>query len=349
MIQVHVDILQNLQQAMFVLNLPVTAECSIQTDQVVIEDKSHAERTIIHFNGLIIDVNRNTEITTPEKNTITTVEEEQIRRTFRFPFLRLPIVTDDVHYDLTKIQCAECHTPLKIIPDNQSYKIVQQQSTNADDINEVIFCHRFCEAHQHEHTHEHKHQLHVPLDLHSESVVLETVESFVIGKEFTSFDLVNNGLVQCHHCSAQLGTFDSQTDLVSFDKYALYPFSNDYLSACFRHQEPGRYIVKVPKVNDSVFLVWILPNRLLSAGTSIKSNNGSIQLNFQQKRKILFSHITSADDKLFADWKRDFSVTTLLISRLCLNHLSATFKQELEHFPNIFNSKETFQSLTISL
>lgn len=142
---------------------------------------------------------------------------------------------------------------------------------------------------------------------------------------------------------------DSQRDLISFDKYVLFPFSNDYLSSCFRHQEPGRYIVKVPKVNDSVFLVWILPNQLLSAGTSIKSSNGSTQLNFQQKRKVLFSHITSADNKLFADWKRDFSVTTLLISRLCLDHLSAAFKQELENFPNLFNSKETFQSLTISL
>lgn len=58
-------------------------ECSIQTDQVVIDNKSNPERTTIHFNGLIIDVNQNTEITTPEKTTITTAGEGLIRRTFR--------------------------------------------------------------------------------------------------------------------------------------------------------------------------------------------------------------------------------------------------------------------------
>lgn len=65
-------------------------------------------------------------------------------------------------------------------------------------------------------------------------------------------------------------------------------------------------------------------------------------------RKILFTHITSSNDKILTDWKRDFSVTTLLVNRLCLDYLSTTFQKELEKFPNIFNNKESFQSLTIS-
>jgi len=64
-------------------------------------------------------------------------------------------------------------------------------------------------------------------------------------------------------------------------------------------------------------------------------------------RKVLFTHITSSDDKIFTEWKRDFSVTTLLVNRLCLDHLSTAFKQEIEKFPNVFNNKESFQSLTI--
>jgi hypothetical protein len=93
---------------------------------------------------------------------------------------------------------------------SQTYKIVQQQNANADDINEVVYCHRFCEAHQHDHEHEHPHQrrLHVPLDLHSELTVLETTECFVIAKEYISSELItNNELVQCHHCSSNLGSF----------------------------------------------------------------------------------------------------------------------------------------------
>ncbi|UJR09224.1 hypothetical protein I4U23_013471 [Adineta vaga] len=348
MIQIHIDMLQNLQQAIFVFNIPTTAECSIQTDQVIIDNKSQHEQTVIHFNGLIIDVNKTTETTPPEMITNTT-NEGQIRRTFKFPFLRLPTIMNNIQHDLINVQCVKCQALLKIISHNQTFKIVQQQSANADEINEVIYCHRFCESHQHEHKHADTQQLHVPLDLHSEPTVLETVESFIIAKEYISVDLINNELVQCHRCSSQLGSFDIQKNLISFDKYALLPFSNDYISSCFRHQEPGRYIVKVPKVNDSVFLVWILPNQIISANVSVKSINSSTQLDFQRKRKILFSHITSADDKTFVDWKRDFSVTTLLINRLCLNHLSTTFKQELEKFPNIFNPKETFQSLTISI
>jgi len=65
-------------------------------------------------------------------------------------------------------------------------------------------------------------------------------------------------------------------------------------------------------------------------------------------RKVLFTHVTSPDSKIFAEWKRDFSVTTLLVNRLCLDHLSTAFKQAMETFPNMFNNKELFQSLTIS-
>jgi hypothetical protein len=125
----------------------------------------------------------------------------------------------------------------------------------------------------------------------------------------------------------------------------MLPFSNDYLSSCFLHHEPGRYIVKVPKSADSIFLVWILPNQILAGDASITS---STQLNFHRMRKVLFTHITSPDHKLFTEWKRDFSVTTLLVNQLCLDQLSTTFQGELEKFPNVYNSNEAFQSLTIA-
>jgi hypothetical protein len=66
-------------------------------------------------------------------------------------------------------------------------------------------------------------------------------------------------------------------------------------------------------------------------------------------KKVLFTHITSSDNKIFTEWKRDFSVSTLLVNQLCLDHLSTAFQQEIEKFPNISNIKEPFQSLTISV
>jgi len=329
------------------LSIPSSIDCSIQADQVVIEDEEQHWKSSIHFNDLIIDVNKGTEVTSPETNTNAT-KEGHIRRTFKFPFLRLPKITDNIQSDLNNITCARCQSTLKIIAENQTFKIVQQQNANADDINEVIYCHRFCEAHQHEHEHQHQHQLHVPLDLHSELIVLETTECFIIAKEYITSNLINNELVQCNHCSSSLGSFDAQTNLVSFDKSLLLPFSNDYLSSCFHHYEPGRYIVKVPKSNDSIFLVWILPNQILSANASINSSNESTQLDFHRMQKVLFTHVTSSDNKIFTEWKRDFSVTTLLVNQSCLAHLSTAFKQEIEKFPNIFNTKEPFQSLTVS-
>ncbi len=94
--------------------------------------------------------------------------------------------------------------------------------------------------------------------------------------------------------------------------------------------------------------MWILPNQILAANALINSSDKSTQLNFHRMRKVLFAHITSSDNKIFTEWKRDFSVTTLLVNQLCFDHLSTAFKQEIEKFPNLFNSKETFQSLTIS-
>jgi hypothetical protein len=340
MIQLHVDLLQNLQQAIFVFNIPSSIDCTIQADQVIIRDEEQHWQTTIHLNNLIIDINKGTEIASPEVG--------QIRRTFKFPFLRLPNITDHIQSNLNNVTCAKCQSTLKIIAENQTYKIVQQQNANADDINEVIYCHRFCEAHQHEHEHPHQHRLHVPLDLHSELIVLETTECFVIAKEYISSDLITNELVQCHHCSSNLGSFDAQTNLVSFDKCSLLPFSNDYISSCFRQHEPGRYIVKLPKSIDSIFLVWILPNQILAGDASVNSSIQSTQLNFHRMRKLLFTHVTSADNKLFTEWKRDFSVTTLLVNQLCLDHLSTAFQHELEKFPNVYNSNEAFQSLTIA-
>ncbi|CAF2767683.1 unnamed protein product [Rotaria sp. Silwood2] len=321
MIQLHVDILQNLQQSIFVCNIPCSADCSIQADQCVVKVEEQHCQTVIHFNNLIIDVNKGTEIASPSINTNAT-EQKQIHRTFKFPFLRLPTITDNKPYDLNNITCAKCQSPLKIIPENQTFKIVQQQNTNADDINEVMYCHRFCEAHQHEHKHNHQYQLPVPLDLHSELIVLETIECLTIAKEYSSSNLIHNELIQCNHCSSCLGSFDSQNNLLSFNKCSLLPFSNDYLSTCFRHCEPGRYIIKVPKSNDSIFLVWILPNQILSANAIIDSSKNSTQLDFYRMRKVLFTNVTSSDNQIFTEWKRDFSVTTLLVNRFRLDYLS---------------------------
>ena len=143
-------------------------------------------------------------------------------------------------------------------------------------------------------------------------------------------------------------TTDTKKNLISLNKCSILPFANNYLSMCFRHYEPGRYIVKVAKSNDSVYLVWILPNELFSANIRIDSMKSSNQFDFYRMRKMLFNHVTSSDNKIFTDWKRDFSVTTLLVNPSCLEHLSKTFKQAIETFPNVFNSNESFQSLTIS-
>lgn len=141
---------------------------------------------------------------------------------------------------------------------------------------------------------------------------------------------------------------DLQTNLVSLNKCSLLPFSTDYLASAFHHCESGRYIVKVPKLNESIFLVWILPNQIISGDVISDSSTPSNQLNFHRTRKLLFAHVTSAEHQLFTDWKRDFSVNTLLVNQSCLDHLARAFERELNKFPHAFNSKETFQSLTIS-
>lgn len=58
----------------------LNSDCSIQTDQVVIE-KNH-QKTIIHLNDLIIDVQKGTEVTSSTVNTNGT-QDEQIQRTFK--------------------------------------------------------------------------------------------------------------------------------------------------------------------------------------------------------------------------------------------------------------------------
>jgi hypothetical protein len=58
------------------------SECNIQTDQVIIENEEQHWKTVIHFNDLIIDVNKGTEVALPEISTNAT-KEGQIRRTFK--------------------------------------------------------------------------------------------------------------------------------------------------------------------------------------------------------------------------------------------------------------------------
>lgn len=57
-------------------------ECGIQTDQVVIESQLGNERTVIHFNDLVIDVNKSTEVAPPEIRADAAAQGE-IRRTFK--------------------------------------------------------------------------------------------------------------------------------------------------------------------------------------------------------------------------------------------------------------------------
>ena len=88
--------------------------------------------------------------------------------------------------------------------DSRTFQIIQQSNCNADDINEVMYCHRFCEAHQHEHPVQER--MHKPIDLHSELIILETTDCFIIAREYLSANLINNEFVQCQHCSANLGS-----------------------------------------------------------------------------------------------------------------------------------------------
>ena len=244
------------------------------------------------------------------------------------------------------VRCAQCQSVLNIFVDSsRNFQIVQQSNANADDLNEVIYCHRFCEAHQHEHPLQER--LHQPVDLHSESIVLETTDCFIIGKDYFSSNLLNDQSVQCSHCSVNLGSL-TPSNLISLNKCSLLPYATDYLSSMFRHHEPGRYIIKIPKGNDSIYLVWILPNQMLSGDISVDGSIQSSAMNFRRTRKILFTHVTSIEQKLFVEWKRDFSVNTLLVNSSSLEHLSRVFEQELNTFPHAFNSQEMFQSLTIS-
>jgi hypothetical protein len=58
------------------------SDCSIQTDRIVIEDEEQHQQTSIHFNELIIDVDKGTEVASSETNTNAT-QEGQIRRIFK--------------------------------------------------------------------------------------------------------------------------------------------------------------------------------------------------------------------------------------------------------------------------
>ena len=59
-----------------------SSDCGIQADQVVIENEEQQFQTTIDFNGLILDVNKGTEVPSSESETNST-EEQQIRRIFK--------------------------------------------------------------------------------------------------------------------------------------------------------------------------------------------------------------------------------------------------------------------------
>ena len=228
----------------------------------------------------------------------------------------------------------------------------------------MIYCHRFCDAHEHEHKDEY--QSYAPVDLHADLSVLETTGCFIVAKEHVAPALIHNQSIQCDHCSSRLGSIgsfglgscafhhvlsclDPQNNLVSLDKCQLIPFSNDYLSSCFRHHEAGRYIVKVAKYNDLIFLLFLLPNQIITGTASINASSGSVRMSYRRRRKALVARVTSADNAVFTEWKRDFSVTTLLVNRSCLEHLATRFEDTIHQFPNLPNSADAFQSLTMSL
>ena len=93
---------------------------------------------------------------------------------------------------------------------SRTLTLVHEQSTNADDISEVMYCHRFCDAH--EHKDEHPYESPTTVDLHSEAVVLETTDCLIIAPEHFSTDLI-----QCQHCSADLGSLGKES-LLSIER-----------------------------------------------------------------------------------------------------------------------------------
>jgi hypothetical protein len=111
---------------------------------------------------------------------------------------------------------------------SRTFKIIQQENANADDINEITYCHRFCEAHQHEHKHEY--QSYAPLDLHAELIVLETTDCFIIAKEHISSDLIINKIVQCKHCSSSLGSIGMLNRTIIFSSRINDDLSNIKIS-----------------------------------------------------------------------------------------------------------------------
>jgi hypothetical protein len=137
---------------------------------------------------------------------------------------------------------------------------------------------------------------------------------------------------------------DMKTNLISLNKCSLWPYSVDCLSSCFRSCESGRYIVKVPKSNDGVILLWILPNQLISSTTTFAMSMTHIDLQYYRRRRVL---IALSNEQLMTEWKRDFAVNTLLVTRSCLEQLSRTIEQTTNIFPHQNDARDRFQSLTI--
>ncbi|CAF1218079.1 unnamed protein product [Didymodactylos carnosus] len=245
--------------------------------------------------------------------------------------------------------CKNCST--NILSTDCSLKLNQESTTNFDDLNEVVYCHRFCEAHQHGDEAPVKHKS----PEFNKNTAMENTEIIILSKDYV---LVNtdNSNVNCQGCGTKIGSYDSVHDVVSIEKCLLKYFSDYYLLSCFRHYECGRYIIKVKRSNQLIFLLWILPNELLAARCQINKNEDAKDakiLKFNKMRKMMFMKINHDDmnSKLLNDWKHDFSVTTIHVSEQCLHEIGKAFEKEMKMFPHSGSEngqKLSFQSLTVA-
>lgn len=59
-----------------------SSDCSIQSDHIAIKNEEKNSQSLIHFNDLIVDVKKGTEIASPEMNN-SAIENGSITRTFK--------------------------------------------------------------------------------------------------------------------------------------------------------------------------------------------------------------------------------------------------------------------------
>lgn len=93
---------------------------------------------------------------------------------------------------------------------SEPFRIVDREKFNVDDLNEVVFCHRYCTAHQHRPIPEYKPTQ--GFDPHRERIALETTGNFIVSLEH----FLQPAVVCCPNCSAQFGSISKNFFFRSF-------------------------------------------------------------------------------------------------------------------------------------